>query len=540
MAHRKLQQEIDRVFKKITEGLDIFNTFHERHEHASNASQKDKLENDLKREIKKLQKLREQIKVWQTSNDVKDKDKLLEYRRLVEVAMEQYKVIEKGSKVKAYSNTSLKANNELDPEEKEKLECINFIQDSIDELESQYQNCEVELDKLNSKKSKKVSASVESKKEELKEFQSKYRWHQQNLELALRLLENGELVVDDINEIKEDLNYFLTSNRDPSFIDNEYLYESLDLDSNEILQHEVVTSFNGLNEKEASPGPDDIAPDTGAPVPAAPVATAPVATAPVSTVPVPTAPTSLPPSISPSPNISQAEIKEVPKIKKLVTSSSSSGLTSSLKPALTPVKPAQPDIKWSSLVAGLEKETTPSTPTTIIQPVEPVISKINDSDYLNDSTIISLPPGIQDIILSFYSNRIENNSMIGSHRIKNVSNLLNSKRYFLNNNVLINYSKDLSLEFQKCLNEWNKIKNYLNLSDLESSKILSNLELSTLFYNYFFSLTPFESLIIAKELNSRGWKLLNDGKSWVNEVNKFDIENWNLTENFDKEKPLVW
>ncbi|ODV74488.1 Not CCR4-Not complex component, partial [Cyberlindnera jadinii NRRL Y-1542] len=135
MAHRKLQQEIDKVFKKINEGLDIFNTYHERHENAPNASVKEKLENDLKREVKKLQKLREQIKVWQAQSEVKDKEKLLEYRRAVEVAMEKYKVVEKGSKVKAYSNMSLKAAGELDPEEQEKVDTIQFLQDSIDELE---------------------------------------------------------------------------------------------------------------------------------------------------------------------------------------------------------------------------------------------------------------------------------------------------------------------------------------------------------------------------------------------------------------------
>ena len=36
MAHRKLQQEIDRVFKKINEGLDIFDSYYERHESCTN------------------------------------------------------------------------------------------------------------------------------------------------------------------------------------------------------------------------------------------------------------------------------------------------------------------------------------------------------------------------------------------------------------------------------------------------------------------------------------------------------------------------
>lgn len=39
---------------------------------------------DLKTQIKKLQRLRDQIKAWVASNDIKDKTALLENRRLIE------------------------------------------------------------------------------------------------------------------------------------------------------------------------------------------------------------------------------------------------------------------------------------------------------------------------------------------------------------------------------------------------------------------------------------------------------------------------
>lgn len=39
---------------------------------------------DLKREIKKLQRLRDQIKTWMGSNDIKDKKVLTEQRKLIE------------------------------------------------------------------------------------------------------------------------------------------------------------------------------------------------------------------------------------------------------------------------------------------------------------------------------------------------------------------------------------------------------------------------------------------------------------------------
>ena len=42
------------------------------------------MEDNLKREIKKLQRLRDQIKTWAASNDIKDKAPLLEQRKLIE------------------------------------------------------------------------------------------------------------------------------------------------------------------------------------------------------------------------------------------------------------------------------------------------------------------------------------------------------------------------------------------------------------------------------------------------------------------------
>jgi CCR4-NOT transcription complex subunit 3 len=47
-------------------------------------NQKEKYETELKKEIKKLQRLREQIKTWQSSNEIKDKKPLLEARTHIE------------------------------------------------------------------------------------------------------------------------------------------------------------------------------------------------------------------------------------------------------------------------------------------------------------------------------------------------------------------------------------------------------------------------------------------------------------------------
>lgn len=53
-------------------------------EESSLKSLQEKYEADLKKEIKKLQRLRDQIKSWIASAEIKDKSALLENRRLIE------------------------------------------------------------------------------------------------------------------------------------------------------------------------------------------------------------------------------------------------------------------------------------------------------------------------------------------------------------------------------------------------------------------------------------------------------------------------
>lgn len=84
MAQRKVTQEIEKCFKKVAEGIQEFEAIYEKIQQSTNASQKEKLEDNLKREIKKLQRQRDQIKTWAAGNEIKDKKPLLEHRKAIE------------------------------------------------------------------------------------------------------------------------------------------------------------------------------------------------------------------------------------------------------------------------------------------------------------------------------------------------------------------------------------------------------------------------------------------------------------------------
>ena len=74
---------------------------------SQNQNQKEKFESELKSQIKKLQRYRDDIKTWITNSDIKDKRPLTDARKLIETEMERFKVCEKEFKTKAFSKEGL-------------------------------------------------------------------------------------------------------------------------------------------------------------------------------------------------------------------------------------------------------------------------------------------------------------------------------------------------------------------------------------------------------------------------------------------------
>jgi CCR4-NOT transcription complex subunit 3 len=70
--------------KRIAEGVVAFQGIHEKLVLSTNSSQKEKLEDSLKKEIKKLQRSRDKVKAWISSNEIKDKKPLMDQRKLIE------------------------------------------------------------------------------------------------------------------------------------------------------------------------------------------------------------------------------------------------------------------------------------------------------------------------------------------------------------------------------------------------------------------------------------------------------------------------
>ncbi|CAK9878272.1 unnamed protein product [Sphagnum jensenii] len=240
-ASRKLQGEIDKVLKKVQEGVDVFDSIWNKVYDTENANQKEKFESDLKKEIKKLQRYRDQIKTWIQSGEVKDKQALLDARKLIEREMERFKVCEKETKTKAFSKEGLGQQQKTDPREKAKSESRDWLNNMVSELESQIDSFEAEVEGFQLKKGKARSPHLVH----LEDSITRHKLHLIKLELILRLLDNGGLSPDQVNEVKDFVEDYIERNQEDfeEFLDVDEIYQSLPLDKIEAMENSEAISI---------------------------------------------------------------------------------------------------------------------------------------------------------------------------------------------------------------------------------------------------------------------------------------------------------
>ncbi|VDP90686.1 unnamed protein product [Echinostoma caproni] len=201
-------------------------------ESSVNQTQKEKFEGDLKKEIKKLQRLRDQIKTWLTANEVKDKRPLLDARKDIEYDMERFKIIEKETKTKAYSKEGLLSTDaKKDPLQKEKEEIDEWLKQCISSLKTQTEKYEFEIESLtNSNKKKRNDKETALAIEEKRQRLDLCLFHVEKLETIMRLLDNEKLECAKVRAIQEPIEYVIDCGDDASILDYKDVYDDLRLD----------------------------------------------------------------------------------------------------------------------------------------------------------------------------------------------------------------------------------------------------------------------------------------------------------------------
>jgi len=204
--NRKLQAEISQVIKKIEEGMNEFDEIWDKVYSADTQAHKERWEAELKKEIKKLQRFRDQIKSWLQSGDVKDKAPLTEARKNVESKMEQFKICERETKTKAYSREGLAREAKVDPKEAEKEGHKSWLNEHIEKLNEITESVDADVEKLSStKKGAKNKDAIEKMHVKIR----KNKWHILKLEQIRRLLENDEVETEAIDDIKDEVDYYV-------------------------------------------------------------------------------------------------------------------------------------------------------------------------------------------------------------------------------------------------------------------------------------------------------------------------------------------
>lgn len=205
---KKLQTEIDKGLKKVDEGVEEYNRLRDAHHRASQPNQKDKLEENLKAQIKKLQRDRNQLSSWIADKSVKDKDPLMESKSKIEALMDHFKDFERESKTKRFSQVGLNKGDRADPEVQKRREMITWIQDLLSDLEKEFDELTVEDQRLTSRKPSKNSKE-EANLALTKRVLESHRWHMNKLEQLQRKLNNEDVNVESLEMLKDSLTNYM-------------------------------------------------------------------------------------------------------------------------------------------------------------------------------------------------------------------------------------------------------------------------------------------------------------------------------------------
>jgi CCR4-NOT transcription complex subunit 3 len=148
--------------------------------------------------------------------------------------MEKFKAVEKAMKTKAYSKEGLSAAAKLDPKEQAKVEASDFLSSMVDELEQQIETLEAESESIQAtmKKGKGHAAKAE-RISEIERIIERHKWHQGKLELIRRSLENGGVDAEQVNELGENIKYYVSDGMNDDFMEDETMYDDLNLEEEE-------------------------------------------------------------------------------------------------------------------------------------------------------------------------------------------------------------------------------------------------------------------------------------------------------------------
>ncbi|EGW30926.1 uncharacterized protein SPAPADRAFT_72826 [Spathaspora passalidarum NRRL Y-27907] len=540
MSARKLQQEFDKTNKKIAEGLSSFDDIYTKLTTTEISSQKEKLESDLKKEIKKLQRSREQLKSWLSDSSIKlDKNLLQENRTRIEHAMDQFKDLEKSSKIKQFSNEGLELQSQKtkfsrfggDGDDSKRVEALNYINDIIEQLNQQNETMEQEIESLGgqSKKGKggaSTSYAVQSSIDDFKYKIERNNTHIEKLENILNNLEEDKLDPAKIDDIKDDLEYYVENNQEEDYVEYDEFYDQLEVDEDEDVV-EVQGSLaqmaaETINEEQQQqqqqqqqqpqPQPQSAKPQPGSATPAA-------------------APATVAQGSSPSPSTAGA-----------TTATSSGSTPNKRKPSIVPAPAPPPITAYSSAIKAAQQQIQNTPPPSNVAPATASAAPTTASSSASSTPAKMPPPGLNQPKSQSASPLISKPKLAGSDddsdtdAISRISSIIQSR---LNNPLpFTSISNLVESSLLNCPDSFDaeKPRQYIPINihpssidypqepmyELNSANYMRKFDNDTLFFCFYYSEAndSFGKWNAAKELSKRGWIFNTELKQWFLKDNK--------------------
>lgn len=299
--------------------------------------------------------------------------------------MEKFKAVEKAMKTKAYSKEGLSAAAKLDPKEQAKVEMSEFLSSMVDELEQQIETLEAESESIGATLKKgKNQAAKQSRIDQIDGFIERHKFHQGKLELIRRSLENGGVETDQVKDLEESIRYYVTDGTTDDFVEDDGLYDELDLEEEEGTYGMPQDGDKGSSQ-DAQSVQEEATPEPEAAKPRKPQKEAePIAARKASSQ-------------------TKSPLPALATLHAPLTAANSAPGSSSMKPASVPTRPAGEGLKYASAAAAAAASDKgvgiaplpppPGFPAVSISPLPPVQSKLASATSSPASTSVQpVPP----------------------------------------------------------------------------------------------------------------------------------------------------
>jgi len=205
-----------------------------------NQNQKEKFEVDLKKEIKRLQRYRDSVKTWASQDAIKQKPPLIEARKEIETRMERVwrffqskrserQGLQSGEmKLKSYSKEGL-GKRHLEPLTAQQEVAIGWIDKQEEALKCQLDDLIEQQERLTgSSRKKKKNRERDDEELALEKRVEQHEFHIKKMKMLKEVVINRKIKPSLIDSIKEEVEYYVTDAiQDPQFMDDEYLYETI-------------------------------------------------------------------------------------------------------------------------------------------------------------------------------------------------------------------------------------------------------------------------------------------------------------------------